>query len=152
VDRNGRGRAESLAIVEDRGSVRPKGIAPAQPRSLPPLPADFSPAGSGWWGRCKNWIKRKLFHDFKNAYVDVLARRQEGINDDVLRSHQELSSACATLTRAVAVLQERLEQLESATESGEPNCGPDFVAGFARIQTNSLNSGESSHENGCDSR
>jgi glycosyltransferase involved in cell wall biosynthesis len=81
------------------------------------LPDDFAEEGGGWFSRWKQWLKRKLLHQFKTGYVDVLSRQQSRVNADLLRSVQQLTETCATLGHAVQVLQTRVVSLEEKHHS-----------------------------------
>jgi glycosyltransferase involved in cell wall biosynthesis len=81
---------------------------------LQQLPDTYADITQGWLARMKGWLKRKLLNNFKRAYVDVLSRQQTRVNQQLVRSVQELSDCCATLDHAVRLLQERVDRLENA--------------------------------------
>lgn len=97
------------------------------------LPADYVDVTQGLLATCKRWIKAKLLGNFKQAYVDVLSRRQTAFNRQTLTALQELAESCASLDhtlqnladqlaevrRRFAALETRINQLE-ARESVRP--------------------------------
>jgi glycosyltransferase involved in cell wall biosynthesis len=76
------------------------------------LPADYVDVTQGWFARCKRWIKRKLLHNFKHAYVDVLSRQQSQLNRQLVAAAEQLVETCAMLDHAVRELQRRLDQCD----------------------------------------
>jgi hypothetical protein len=77
------------------------------------LPAEYLDVTEGFLAGWKRRVKRKLLHNFKKAYVDVLSRQQSACNRHLLRAVQELTEYCATLEHALSAVQERLNLLES---------------------------------------
>jgi glycosyltransferase involved in cell wall biosynthesis len=65
------------------------------------LPDDYVDVTQGRFAKWKAWIKRKLLGNFKNAYVDVLSRRQSEFNRRVLAVLNELVECCTTLESAL---------------------------------------------------
>jgi len=72
----------------------------AQAGELQALPNDYTDVTEGWLADWKQRIKGKLLHNFKKAYVDVLARQQSAFNRQALTVLQELVECCATLEHA----------------------------------------------------
>jgi glycosyltransferase involved in cell wall biosynthesis len=71
------------------------------------LPDDYVDVTQGWFARWKRWIKRKLLHNFKHAYVDVLSRRQSQVNEQLVAAVHQLADCCATLDHALQGMQRR---------------------------------------------
>ncbi len=67
------------------------------------LPAAYADVSVGRLGRLKRWVKQKVLHNFKTAYVDVLSRQQSALNRQVLNALAELADAQSTLAHAVAL-------------------------------------------------
>ena len=98
-----------LNVVTDAAVVPP----PAIPANLEPalraalsaqeLPADYTDVSLGRFARVKQWLKQKLLHNFKTAYVDVLSRQQSAFNRQVLTALAELGDGQSTLAHAVAI-------------------------------------------------
>jgi O-antigen biosynthesis protein len=78
------------------------------------LPDDYTDVTQGWFARWKRWLKRKLLGNFKQAYVDVLSRRQSHVNRQLVSAVQQLADCCATLDHALRSIDERLARLEAA--------------------------------------
>ena len=66
------------------------------------LPAGYADVSEGRLSRLKRWVKYKLLHNFKTAYVDVLSRQQSAFNRQVLTALCELGDGQSTLAHAVA--------------------------------------------------
>ena len=58
---------------------------------------------AGRFDRLKRWVKQKLLHNFKTAYVDVLSRQQSAFNRQVLAALAELGDGQSTLAHAVTI-------------------------------------------------
>ena len=61
------------------------------------LPDDYVDVSEGRFARLKLWIKRKLLHNFRHAYVNVLSRQQSAFNREVLAALAEFADAQAAL-------------------------------------------------------
>jgi hypothetical protein len=66
------------------------------------LPDDYVDVSSGRFARLKHWVKQKLLHNFKTAYVDVLSRQQSAFNRQVVTALAELGDGQSALAHAVA--------------------------------------------------
>lgn len=82
------------------------------------LPDDYLDVGAGLLGRLKIWIKRKLLHNFRTGYVDVLSRQQSEINRELIDAVRRLAECCR-----------RLE------ESGGPQISPRMSGAMPRDET-----------------
>ncbi|MFO0809866.1 MAG: glycosyltransferase [Gemmataceae bacterium] len=97
------------------------------------LPDSYVDVSEGFAAGLKKWAKRKLLHNFQQAFVNVLSRQQSAFNRRVASAIAELSdgqAATAHMAHEAAALREdvrrlqrqnarlarRLAQLESATE------------------------------------
>lgn len=107
------------------------------------LPDGYLDVTEGFLANWKHWIKQKLLGNFKRGYVDVLSHQQTTFNRHVLSALEELTESCALLDQVAggirpiapasesdsemkehlrhlqqrcAVLESRLQQLESLTE------------------------------------
>ncbi|HTK74122.1 MAG TPA: hypothetical protein VL371_02630, partial [Gemmataceae bacterium] len=76
------------------------------------LPDHYVDVSEGRFAKLKLWVKRKLLHNFRHAYVNVLARQQSAFNRDVLAALAEIADAQAGLT-----LQARLSDAAGEVES-----------------------------------
>lgn len=83
---------------------------------LQQLPADYVDVTEGRLAPVKRLIKRKLLHNFKHAYVDVLSRQQSQVNSQVVLMIQQLADCCAMLDHAVAGLHQRLDGIDAKME------------------------------------
>ena len=99
----------ALRLVVEAGAAAPQWAsalaasvqqALAQAGELQLLPDDYNDVTEGWLAEWKQRIKGKLLHNFKKAYVDVLARQQSAFNRQALTVLQELVECCATLEHA----------------------------------------------------
>jgi glycosyltransferase involved in cell wall biosynthesis len=82
-------------------------------RSVQRLPTDYVDVTQGWFARAKRWIKQKLLHNFKHAYVDVASRQQSHLNGQLVAAALQLSECCAALDHAVRGLQRQLAEIEA---------------------------------------
>jgi len=92
------------------------------------LPDDYVDVSEGFFAPAKRWIKRTLLNNFKNAYVDVLARQQSQVNQHVVLMIQQLAECCAMLDHAISGLHHRLDGIEAKMEDtivalGETSAG-----------------------------
>jgi hypothetical protein len=89
--------------------TQPVAVAPpAVPANLEPVlraaaaaqqvPDGYADVSEGRLARWKCWLKRKLLHNFQQAYVDVLSRQQSAFNRQVLNALSELGDGQAALT------------------------------------------------------
>lgn len=85
------------------------------------LPDGYADVSLGRFARLKRWIKQKILHNFRTAYVDVLARQQSEFNRLVLASLAEINDVQTILlnamndsesARVVRDLQRRQRRLE----------------------------------------
>jgi len=94
-------------------------------RQVSDLPTGYVDVTTGWAARVKRWIKAKVLHNFRTAYVDVLAQQQTRFNERVVESLEQLAdvprAADAQLQAELAQtrqqcdeLSERVAQLEAA--------------------------------------
>lgn len=83
---------------------------------LQQLPADYVDVTEGHFAPAKRFIKRKLLHNFKHGYVDVLSRQQSQVNGHLVVMIQQLAECCAMLDHAVNGLHERIDALETKIE------------------------------------
>ena len=83
---------------------------------LQQLPTDYVDVTEGFLARLKRKLKRKILHNFKHAYVDVLSSQQSQLNRHVVQMIQQLADCCATLDHAVKGLHQRLDGLEEKLE------------------------------------
>jgi hypothetical protein len=92
---------------------------------LQQLPNDYIDVTEGRLAPLKRFVKRKLLHNFKHAYVDVMARQQSQVNGQVVLMIQQLAECCAMLDHAVAGLHRRLDALEAKLEDSDERaaCG-----------------------------
>ena len=96
----------------------------AQLAAIRQLPDDYVDISHGLLARWKVWLKQKLLHNFRTAYVDVLAQQQSQVNDmilailgqlvEVLQAHQPMplapGPAAARLLRRLWRKQQDLEK------------------------------------------
>jgi hypothetical protein len=73
----------------------------AEAQRLHRLPDDYVDVSEGPLAPLKRRLKRKLLGNFKQAYVDVLARQQSAFNQQILSAVQELAECLATLDHVV---------------------------------------------------
>lgn len=81
------------------------------------LPAEYVDVTEGALAPVKRFVKRKVLHNFKHAYVDVLSRQQSQVNGHLILMIQQLTDCCAVLNHAVAELHQRIDALESKIET-----------------------------------
>jgi hypothetical protein len=67
------------------------------------LPDGYADVSEGWAASWKRWLKHKLLHNFRHAYVDVLSRQQSAFNRQVLNALMELADGQAALAHAADV-------------------------------------------------
>jgi glycosyltransferase involved in cell wall biosynthesis len=67
------------------------------------LPAGYADVSEGRFAGLKRWIKKKLLHNFRTAYVDVLSRQQSAFNRQVVTALAELGDGQSALSHAAAV-------------------------------------------------
>ncbi len=91
-----------------------KGLDEAQ--QLETLPEDYLDLTQGLLAGLKHRIKKKLLHNFKVAYIDVLSRQQSAFNRQMLSLMQELVECCTLLDHSVQLLLER-EQKRSPSKT-----------------------------------
>jgi glycosyltransferase involved in cell wall biosynthesis len=70
------------------------------------LPDDYLDVTHGALARIKRTIKRKILHNFKAAYVDVLSRQQSAFNRQMVNAVRELADCCAMLDHAIQQLRQ----------------------------------------------
>ncbi len=129
TERNGAVRSEVVEIdlvVGGSNTVRSSScastfldtVAQTLPKThhLQQLPTGYVDVTEGRLAPIKRLVKEKLLHNFKHAYVDVLARQQSEVNGQVVLMIQQLADCCATLDHAVRGIHERLDGLESKVE------------------------------------
>lgn len=83
--------------------------------ALQRLPDDYLDVTEGWFAGWKHWLKRKLLHNFRRAYVDVLSRRQSAFNRQVLTALHEMAETCAALENAMNQREKHLAALQKST-------------------------------------
>jgi glycosyltransferase involved in cell wall biosynthesis len=88
----------------------------ARARDVQQLPDTYVDITEGRLARWKRWVKQKLLHNFKRAYVDVLSRQQSQVNRQLVTAVQQLAECCATLDHAVRTLQAQLDQVETGDQ------------------------------------
>jgi hypothetical protein len=93
-----------------------------QAHRLQKLPTDYVDVTEGTLAPVKRLIKRKLFHNFKHAYVDVVSRQQTQMNEKLVLMIQQLSECCEMLDHAVVGLHQRLDGLEAKLEETPSDC------------------------------
>lgn len=101
------GGAGALAFLDAVAQTLP------QAHRLQQLPADYVDVTEGRLASVKRAIKRKLLHNFKHGYVDVLSRQQSQVNGHLVTMIQQLAECCAMLDHAVAGLHQRIDALEA---------------------------------------
>jgi hypothetical protein len=91
------------AVAAVSPPVVPANLEPALRAALAAqeLPAAYTDVSEGRLARVKRWVKHKLLHNFKTAYVDVLSRQQSAFNRQVLAALAELGDGQSTLAHAV---------------------------------------------------
>lgn len=77
---------------------------------LKQLPDDYHDISTGSLSNLKKSIKKKLLHNFKVSYVDVLSRQQSQVNHGLISLVQELIDHCQTMEQRIAELEERLQK------------------------------------------
>ncbi len=97
----------------------------AEARDVQQLPDGYLDVTEGRFARCKRWVKHKLLNNFKQAYVDVLSRRQSHVNRQLVAAVQQLAECCATLDHAVRTLQRRLDAAAAPIEPEPTTIGGD---------------------------
>lgn len=126
----------SLLVLGDEAKVCGVGtavfldaIAGTLPRmhQLQQLPTDYVDVTEGTLAPLKRAVKRKLLHNFKHAYVDVLARQQSQLNGQLVLMVQQLAECCAALDHAVAQLGDRVTRLDARLDEVTAACG--FASG-----------------------
>ena len=63
-----------------------------QAEQLWQLPDDYVDVSTGRFGRLKRWLKAKLLHNFRVAYVNAISRQQTRFNQKVLDAIAELAA------------------------------------------------------------
>lgn len=66
-----------------------------QALKLAVLPDDYVDVTEGRFASCKRWIKKKILHNFRKAYVDLLSRQQTHFNKELLQVIQQLIDSFA---------------------------------------------------------
>jgi hypothetical protein len=117
---------EITLAMEDEHAEKPNSCASAfldtvqralaKTHPLQKLPDDYIDVSEGRLAPVKRLVKRKMLHNFKHAYVDVLSRQQSQVNAQVGLMIQQLAECCAMLDHAVAGLHQRLDKLEAIHE------------------------------------
>ena len=77
------------------------------------LPSDYIDVTEGVLAPVKRFIKKKVLHNFKHAYVDALSRQQSKVNSDLVLMVQQLSECCTMLDQAIVGLHRRLDGIEA---------------------------------------
>ncbi len=70
------------------------------------LPDDYLDITQGKLASVKRKIKKKLLHNFKTAYIDVLSRQQSAFNRQIISVVKELVECCTLLDQTVRQLLE----------------------------------------------
>ena len=104
------------AGAESCMSVFLDAIARTLPRThqLQELPSEYVDVTEGAFAPVKRFLKRKVLHNFKHAYVDVLSRQQTQMNGNVVAMIQQLAECCTLLDQRLAAL----EKTGAAINSG----------------------------------
>jgi glycosyltransferase involved in cell wall biosynthesis len=76
------------------------------------LPDGYVDVSLGRLARLKRWLKSKLLHNFRTAYVDVLSRQQSAFNRHLLNTIAELCDAQAELAHALTTQSSALDLRE----------------------------------------
>jgi hypothetical protein len=84
---------------------------------LQQLPEDYVDVTEGALAPIKRFIKRKMLHNFKDAYVDVLSRQQSQVNAHLVLMIQQLAECCAVLDQAVTGLYQNAAAADPAMEA-----------------------------------
>lgn len=84
-----------------------KALAAAEAQSR--LPLEYADVTSGWFAGLKRWLKQKLLHNFRKAYMEPLVRQQTQVNRhlltalahlaEVLQVHQQVNQHDAAENR-----------------------------------------------------
>jgi hypothetical protein len=69
------------------------------------LPVDYVDVTEGAFASVKRLLKRKVLHNFKHAYLDVLSRQQSHMNGHLVLMIQQLAECCALLEQRLATLE-----------------------------------------------
>ena len=96
---------------------------------LQQLPADYVDVTEGHLAPVKRFVKKKLLHNFKHAYVDVLSRQQSQVNGHLVLMIQQLTECCTMFDPVLAGLCERVEAFEKTNGGLE---GVESAGDFAR--------------------
>jgi glycosyltransferase involved in cell wall biosynthesis len=98
-----------LTVSDDRAaelaSLAPTDLGPAMRRAMAAqeLPGGYVDVSTGRFGRLKCWLKQKLLHNFRTAYVDVLSRQQTAFNGQVIAALAEMHETQAAIAHAAAI-------------------------------------------------
>jgi glycosyltransferase involved in cell wall biosynthesis len=87
----------------------------AEANELKTLPNDYADVTQGLFAAWKRLIKRKLLHNFRREYVDVLARQQSAFNDRIVTAICQLAEGLAAVeqSRAACEPPSQLARLQS---------------------------------------
>jgi glycosyltransferase involved in cell wall biosynthesis len=75
------------------------------------LPQDYLDVTEGAFAPLKRFLKRKLLHNFRKAYVDVLSRQQSEANEALVTALCHLLDGFSVLSRKVTELEEMRQEL-----------------------------------------
>ena len=92
--------------------------------ALRQLPSDYVDVTEGALAPVKRLVKRKLLHNFKYAYVDVLSRQQSRLNETLVQMIQQLAECCTLLDHTVSGMHRRLDELDQRIEKLESAAQP----------------------------
>ncbi len=65
------------------------------------LPDEYVDITEGSFAPLKKWVKRKILHNFRKAYVDVISRQQSRFNEQVMKVLQQLMDSLTTIQHGV---------------------------------------------------
>lgn len=102
-----------LCVEQGLASLLPHALA--QANQCQRLPEDYVDVTEGWLAPFKRWLKRKLLGNFKQAYVDQLARQQSEFNRHLLAAVHELADDLDAQRAEVARLRTLLRRQEQQT-------------------------------------
>ncbi len=90
--------------------------------ALQRLPMDYVDVTEGTLAPVKRFIKRKLLHNFRRGYIDLLSRQHSEVNEQLVLMVQQLAECCAMLDHAVAGMQNRIDDLEARIDAAPDEC------------------------------
>jgi hypothetical protein len=74
----------------------------AEANALKTLPTDYADVTQGFLAKWKRLVKRKLLHNFRRGYVDLLSRQQSDFNEKVLAALCQLLEGLQATSQAAA--------------------------------------------------